>query len=221
MNLKVQHTRALIICILSLAGFAFLATMITSDKIIHFDNIVISFFQGYEAPTLTVIMKFFTNIGSTVFIVPLSILILLFLYKVLKHRSELILFVAVMVGSNILFLLLKLYFHRARPDLHRLIEVSGYSFPSGHATNACTLYGILTFLLWRHIGSRLGRTILIVLSVIMIFAIGISRIYLGVHYPSDILAGYFLSVLWLTIAIWFYQYYRERHISEKTRIMRK
>nr|WP_233276251.1 phosphatase PAP2 family protein [Schinkia azotoformans] len=121
-----------------------------------------------------------------------------------------------MVGSNILFLLLKLYFHRARPDLHRLIEVSGYSFPSGHATNACTLYGILTFLLWRHIRTRLGRTILIVLSAMMIFTIGISRIYLGVHYPSDILAGYFLSVLWLTTAIWFYQQYQERHINKKT-----
>lgn len=216
MNLKVQLTQALIISIISLAGFAFLATMVTYDKIIRFDSIVISFIQGFEAPTLTVIMKLLTSIGSTVSIVPLSLLILLFLYKVLKHRSELILFVAVMVGSNILFLLLKLYFHRARPDLHRLIEVSGYSFPSGHATNACSLYGILTFLLWKHIRTRLGRTILIVLSVMMILAIGVSRIYLGVHYPSDILAGYFLSILWLTTAIWFYQQYQERYINKKT-----
>ncbi|HHW36214.1 MAG TPA: phosphatase PAP2 family protein [Bacillales bacterium] len=216
MNLKVQLTRALIVSIISLAGFVFLAMMVTYDKIIQFDSTVISFIQGFETPTLTVIMKLFTNIGSTVFIVPLSLLILVFLYKVLKHRSELILFVAVMVGSNILYFLLKLYFHRARPDLHRLIEVSGYSFPSGHATNACTLYGILAFLLWRHIRTRSGRTILIILSVMMIFTIGISRIYLGVHYPSDIVAGYFLSVLWLTTAIWFYQRYQEAKRNKQT-----
>lgn len=216
MNLKVQLMWALLISIISLTGFAFLATMVTYDKIVHFDSIVISFIQGFESPTLTAIMKLFTYIGSMVYIVPLSLLILLFLYIVLKHRSELILFVAVMLGSNVLFLLLKLYFHRVRPDLHRLIEVSGYSFPSGHATNACTLYGILTFLLWRHIRTRLGRAILIILSFMMISAIGLSRIYLGVHYPSDILAGYFLSVLWLTIAIWFYQQYQEKHSKKKT-----
>ncbi|WP_245602113.1 phosphatase PAP2 family protein [Peribacillus kribbensis] len=69
---------------------------------------------------------------------------------------------------------------------------------------AFALYGILTFLLWRHISSRLGRTILIIVSILMILAIGISLIYLGVHYPSDVLAGYFISTFWLTLAIGFY-----------------
>jgi undecaprenyl-diphosphatase len=145
----------------------------------------------------------------------ISLFTIVFLYKVLKHRSELVLFIAVILGANVLFVTLKQLFHRARPDLHRLAVASNYSFPSGHATMAFALYGVLTFLLWRHISTRLGRTLLIILSGFMIAAIGISRIYLGVHYPSDIIAGYFMSAFWLTFAIGYYQRYKERHDRQK------
>ncbi|MFZ0446701.1 MAG: phosphatase PAP2 family protein [Bacillus sp. (in: firmicutes)] len=110
--------------------------------------------------------------------------------------------------------MLKQFFHRARPDLHRLIEIGGYSFPSGHAINVFTVYGIITFLLWRHIPSYLGRTILI--SSGFIFMIGTSRIYLGVHYPSDIIGGYFASGFWLSLAIWFFQKYKEKRSERKS-----
>lgn len=215
MNLKVQLTIAFIISVISLIGFASLAFMVSLHKVVHFDSTVISFVQGFESPILTMIMKFFSFIGSTVSVVLLSVFVLVFLYKILNHRSELVLFVAAIAGSNILFVSLKLYFQRARPDLHRLIEVSNYSFPSGHATNAFTFYALLSFLLWRHIRSQWGRITLIIISVVMILAIGISRIYLGVHYPSDILAGYSVSALWLTTAIWFYQRYKEKSYNRE------
>lgn len=210
MNLKRQLTMAFVISLLSLIGFSCMAILISRQQIVSFDSTVISYVQGLESPPLTAVMKFFTFIGSTASVAVLTVLALLFLYVVLKHRAELILLVAAVLGANLLFITLKLFFHRARPDLHRLIEVGGYSFPSGHATNACTMYGILTFLLWRHIPTRLGRTILIVISTIMILAIGISRIYLGVHYPSDIIGGYCISMFWLTMLIWFYQRYKEK-----------
>ncbi|MFC3884019.1 phosphatase PAP2 family protein [Bacillus songklensis] len=110
---------------------------------------------------------------------------------------------------------LKQFFHRTRPDLHRLIEIEGYSFPSGHAMSACTVYGMLSFLLWRHIPTRWGRGILILISITMILTIGMSRIYLGVHYPSDIIGGYFASGFWLAMAIWFYQRYQEKRDKRK------
>ncbi|WML46028.1 phosphatase PAP2 family protein [Neobacillus sp. PS3-40] len=210
MNLKFQLSIALLLSLISLICFGFMAFFVSSHEIVHFDRTVISFITGFESPTLTSTMKVFTFIGSSKTIIILSVLILFFLYKVLKHRSELILFLAVIGGANILFFSLKLFFHRARPDLHRLIEVSGYSFPSGHATNAFALYGIFAFLLWRHIPTRLGRTVLILISIVMILSIGVSRIYLGVHYPSDVIAGYFISGFWLTMAIWFYQRYKEK-----------
>ncbi|MGG3448598.1 phosphatase PAP2 family protein [Domibacillus aminovorans] len=215
MNLKFQLSIAFIISLVSLIGFGFMAFLVSSHKIIQFDQTVISFIQGLESSMLTAIMKFFTFIGSTYSIVVLSLLVLFFLYNVFKHRSELILFIAVVLGSNILFKSLKWFFHRARPDFHRLIEVGGYSFPSGHATNAITLYGILAFLLWRHIPVGWGRTLLIVISTMMMMMIGTSRIYLGVHYPTDIISGYLVGGFWLTIAIWFYQRYQKKRQKRK------
>ncbi|THE13865.1 phosphatase PAP2 family protein [Bacillus timonensis] len=155
-------------------------------------------------------MKFLSFIGSAPVIIVLSIFILFFLLKVLKHRYELILFVGVMVGSPILDFILKELFKRARPDLHRLIEISGYSFPSGHAMSAFTLYGIITFLSWRHISGSWGRAALVLFSAMMIFGIGMSRIYLGVHYPTDIIGGYFASGTWLGFSIWTFQWFKER-----------
>ena len=147
--------------------------------------------------------------------VVISLIAFLFLYFVLKHRTELLLFGTVVIGTPIINRILKQFFHRARPDLHRLIEIGGYSFPSGHAMNAFAVYGILTFLLWRHIPTRLGRTVLIMISSIFILMIGTSRIYLGVHYPSDIIGGYFASGFWLAISIWFFQRYKEKRYARK------
>ncbi|MCH1626458.1 phosphatase PAP2 family protein [Ferdinandcohnia quinoae] len=155
-------------------------------------------------------MRFLSTIGSFPVIVIMSIFIMVFLYKILKHRAELILFIAVLVGSSLLNLILKEVFQRARPELHRLIEITGYSFPSGHAMGAFTFYGVLTFLLWRHIPVIWGRVLLILFSGMMIVGIGVSRIYLGVHYPTDIIGGYVASAFWLTFAIWSFQRYMER-----------
>ncbi|MDQ0882590.1 phosphatase PAP2 family protein [Peribacillus sp. V2I11] len=210
MKLKQQLTIAFIISVLSLIGFSFMAFTISANEYLKFDEEVISLVQGWESPLLTDIMKFFTYIGSTGFLIILSLVILFFLYRVLKHRLELVLFTAVMVGSPLLNLMVKLFFQRARPDLHRLIEIGGYSFPSGHAMNAFSLYGILTFLLWRHITAMWARILLILFSMMMILSIGISRIYLGVHYPSDIIAGYLAGGCWIAISIWFFQRYQDR-----------
>lgn len=219
MSLKSHLFIAFIISLVSLVGFSVVAVFISDKKIIDFDSDIISFIQGFESPPLTVIMKFFTFIGSAPCVVVISILLLFFLYKVLKHRLELILFISVVAGSAILNQILKQVFHRVRPDLHRLIDIVGYSFPSGHAMNAFTVYGMITFLLWRHIPGRIGRSILILISIFFILAIGISRIYLGVHYPSDIIGGYFASGFWLAIAIWFFQHYKEKQYNRKHSIL--
>ena len=215
MNLKVQLLWAFVISVVSLVGFGMIATLISSHNILAFDSAIISYVQGLETPTLTAIMKFFTFIGSGNAIFVIAVVVMFFLYMVLHHRSELLFFSIVIIFTSILNQMLKDFFHRARPDFHRLVEIGGYSFPSGHAMSAMAVYGALAFLLWRHIPTRLGRTILIILSAIMIFMIGISRVYLGVHYPSDIIGGYFASALWLTIAIWFYQRYKERRFNKK------
>ncbi|WHY88347.1 phosphatase PAP2 family protein [Neobacillus novalis] len=215
MNLKVHLVIAFIISLVCVIGFIFISLLISDHKIIDFDSDVIAAIQGLESPTLTKVMKFFTLIGSFSVVSVIIIILIIFLYKVLHHRLELILFISAIIGSAVLNQILKLIFHRVRPDFHRLIDISGYSFPSGHAMNAFTVYVILSFLLWRHIPSRWGRSVLIIFSVFMIMAIGISRIYLGVHYPSDIIGGYLASGFWLTVAIWFFQFYQEKRYNKK------
>jgi undecaprenyl-diphosphatase len=215
MNLKGHLVIAFIISLVCVIGFIFISLLISDHKIIDFDSDVIAAIQGLESPTLTKVMKFFTLIGSSSVVSVIIILLIIFLYKVLHHRLELILFISAIIGSAVLNQILKLIFHRVRPNFHRLIDISGYSFPSGHAMNAFTVYVILSFLLWRHIPSRWGRSVLILFSVFMIMAIGISRIYLGVHYPSDIIGGYLASGFWLTVAIWFFQFYQEKRYNKK------
>jgi undecaprenyl-diphosphatase len=215
MKLKSHLAMAFLISLASIIGFCFMSLWISDHKIIHFDSTIIGYVQGMESPALTQIMKFFTFIGSAPVVVVISLSLLFFLYIVLHHRLELIFFVYAVIGSALLNQLLKHFFHRIRPNFHRLIDIGGYSFPSGHAMNAFTVYAAITFLLWRHIPYRWGRCILIVVSIIMIIMIGTSRIYLGVHYPSDIIGGYFASGFWVGTAILFFQIYKEKRYNKK------
>ncbi len=101
--------------------------------------------QGLESPGLTRVMKFFTFVGSVLVVAILSLVIMFYLYKVLGHRRELVLFVWSIVGSEVLNILLKLLFHRERPNLHRLIDITGFSFPSGHSMAAFALYATTAY----------------------------------------------------------------------------
>jgi len=94
---------------------------------------------------------------------------------------------------------LKTAFQRARPDIQHLIAVGGYSFPSGHAMVATVFYGMLGYLIWLNLRERSKTAWIVpVLTALLIFSIGVSRIYLGVHFPSDVLAGFAAGGLWLT-----------------------
>ncbi|MBO9610084.1 MAG: phosphatase PAP2 family protein [Paenibacillaceae bacterium] len=210
MNLKVQLTRALFMSLFSAIGFGLVALLVSDKKISQFDNSVISLIQGLETPILTSMMKFFSFIGAGFPFIIIIVVGLFILYRVLHHRRELILFLWVVMGSALLNEALKLIFHRARPALHRIVKANGFSFPSGHSMAAFSLYGILAFLLWRHTSTSFGRLALIVFSALMILMIGISRIYLGVHYPSDVFGGFLASGCLLSASIWFYQRYQEK-----------
>lgn len=210
-----QLIRFFLFSLLCAFGFTFVAVFIRDKKIAPIDQTIISKVQGLESPALTAIMKGFTFLGSSLVVGILIVLVLVFFYKVFRYRSELVLFIAVMVGSTLLNQVLKHVFHRARPHVHRLIEETGFSFPSGHSMEAFALYGILAFLLWRQLHTAWAREILILFSVIMILAIGTSRIYLGVHYPSDVIGGYLASGFWLFLIIYFYQWEMERRYERK------
>lgn len=209
-NSKKSFSLALVIFVLCALGFSLISVLVSNHKMHHFDSTIISWVQGLEAPNLTVVMKFFTTIGSGLPIVIISIMIMALLYQFLGHRRELLFLIWVMIGSALMNKLLKLVFQRTRPTLHRIVEANGYSFPSGHSVAAFALYGALAFLIWKHVHKAKGRILIIIFSSLFIVTIGISRIYLGVHYPSDVIGGYLMSACWLTLSIGLYRRYLER-----------
>ncbi|WP_314585828.1 phosphatase PAP2 family protein [Paenibacillus terrigena] len=207
--MKVRKT-PLYLTLVGLIASIVVAYFVATNRISAFDEAIIHFVQGKESPFWTGFAKFCAFIGSTVPVIVIALITMLFLFFVLKHREELILFVIVVGGSALLNVVLKRLFTRERPTIHRILEETGYSFPSGHAMAAFSLYGVIVFLLWKHIRPRWGRVLLLILGSLIIAMIGISRVYAGVHYPSDVLAGYLVAGSWLAFCIYWYQWYRER-----------
>ncbi|WP_029053328.1 phosphatase PAP2 family protein [Sporosarcina ureae] len=198
-----------IICILFTGFFAYIARSIHLQTISSFDEPIIDFVQSAESPGLTSIMKLFTTIGSTTSVVLLAILTLgVLLWK--KHRAQAVLFAIVLAGTGILNQVLKFIFKRERPDFNRLIDIGGYSFPSGHTMMAFSLYTILAYILWRNVKNTGSQVVIIILAAMMIVMIAVSRIYLGVHFPSDIVGGVLASSVWLFASIAFYQRFQRQ-----------
>ena len=132
------------------------------------------------------------------------------------QRSRVVMLALAYLGGAALDQLLKLVFHRMRPETAgEVITVQGYSFPSGHAMMSLCFYGMLIYLLV-HERSRLTRLLGLVAAIVLISFIGLSRIYLGVHYPSDIVGGFTAGFVWLMANILGYRQYEQRqhHVPE-------
>lgn len=168
-----------------------------------FDEKLISFIIQFENPLLTSILITITNIGSFYGTV---VVWGLFLYVSIarKWHHEAILLTIITFTTHIVNLVVKNLFLRPRPELHQLIEISGYSFPSGHTMYATSLYGTALILFWKKCNFTWQRTILVSMTLLIIFLIALSRIYLGVHYPSDIIGGFFLSLLLISVTLYLF-----------------
>ena len=201
---------ALVLCIMFGIAFGYIASAIVNESIAHFDSAVIEFVQGLEAPWLTSIMKVFTWIGSGYVVTAIALVGFIVLYFVLRYRHQAFLLLTVVTGSILLNKALKSYFKRERPEIHRILDANGYSFPSGHSMMAFALYAIIAYIAWRNLKTTMSRVALVLFTALMIIIIGTSRIYLGVHYPSDVVGGFAVSALWVTIAISVYAYFQNK-----------
>jgi undecaprenyl-diphosphatase len=142
-----------------------------------------------------------SRIGSPQVLGPVIPLLAAFLWlRRLRHAA--VVWLIATGGAVVLVTLLKLHFKRARPDLPwAFVHEPTYSFPSGHSVFAVVVYGMLVYLGLRHLPHAWQRVAICAAAVAMIVGIGLSRIYLGVHYPSDVAAGYFVGLVWLLSVI--------------------
>ncbi|WP_338448371.1 phosphatase PAP2 family protein [Niallia oryzisoli] len=166
-----------------------------------FDQKVIDTVRLYASPAMDGFMVFMTDMGSS-FMLGLLLVISMIWLCVKRNNLWGMLFCFITVaGGGLLNLWLKNFFGRERPNVNRIVEADGLSFPSGHSMGSMTYYGFLGYLVIRSKYKPLSKLGLVILFGIVILLIGISRIYLGVHYPSDVLAGYMAGSVWLVLCI--------------------
>ena len=156
-----------------------------------------------QAPLLTKTMLVITSIGSKAGLVTLSVIAFAFLaYK--KRWLNAILFALAMLSGLGAELLIKLMVHRLRPE-NALIQASGYSFPSGHATMAMLFFLLLIYFFRGDIKNKLWKNAFITISIVLALLIGFSRIYLNVHWLSDVIGGFALALLWFMLSIFVFK----------------
>lgn len=165
------------------------------------DRAITNVLRGLESPALTHVMRALSFVGSWIVLVPV-VAIGFFWLLVRGSRREALIFAGVVGGASLLNVYLKLVFQRPRPSpLWALAEEASFSFPSGHSVAAFAFYSVIIYLIFRRLKSRRARVAVIATAVIFILAIGASRVYLGVHYPSDVLAGYLVGFIWLATVV--------------------
>ena len=193
----IKENKKTIILVTSLLLFIFITYAIFSNKIKLCDESVHSYILNIRNDNLTSILTIITNISSAYALIVLSIL-LLFIIK----DKKIPLYISLnLICSFLLNQIAKIIFSRPRPIGINLIEESGFSYPSGHAMVSMAYFGFIAYLLYKKSPNKLIKSILIISLFIIIFLIGFSRIYLGVHYLSDIIGGFLLSIVYLTIYI--------------------
>lgn len=184
---------ALFICMI-----AFLAILedVLKMKIIKLDEVGYGFISKYLIDdSITPITKIITQLGGAIFLILLSIIILI------TNKKVGLLVCGNLAIVTILNQILKNVVQRPRPNQFRLIDESGYSFPSGHSMVSVAFYGFLIYLIYKKVKNKYLKRISIILLSTLIALIGVSRIYLGVHYTSDVLAGFLVSISYLIMFI--------------------
>lgn len=185
----------LFICLI---GFLALAEDVFHQEIMNGDVVgydIVS--KLFKFNVSTPIAKFMTNFGGAIFVISLTTI----LFFVIKDKKIGISIITNLGIVTILNQIIKFIMQRPRPTEFRIIEETGYSFPSGHSMVSLAFYGYLIYLIYKYINNKhLKRTLIIILSV-LICIIGVSRIYLGVHYTSDVLGGFLISFAYLIIYI--------------------
>ncbi|MBX0335228.1 phosphatase PAP2 family protein [Pontibacter sp. HSC-14F20] len=165
------------------------------------DNALFLYAATHRSDGMTRLMRFFSFFASAdyLLVAPALIVLVMSWFQYLRWYALKVLVIA--FTSTMFNQLLKRVFERPRP-VTAMLEQSGLSFPSGHAMIGSSFYGLLIYIVWREVKDPLWRKSCVLLLLILLLLIGYSRIYLNVHYATDVLAGYAMGILWLLLAIY-------------------
>jgi len=185
----------------ALVSLAFTINVVFISDNHRFDKMIFDYISNFVSPAKTDFLLFITFLGNHKFLIPVNVLILTF-FIIRKNRRFSVRIIALLMTSLVLLFLLKLSIQRPRPDDPLLEAVRGFSYPSGHALMSIIFYGLLTYIAWKEIKNKWIRLAVVFLLILLILMISYSRIYLRVHYTSDVLAGLSVGFIWLVVSLW-------------------
>ncbi len=196
-------------------GFAHLAEEVMEGETQAFDHSVMVWMGSHGTPTLTILAQEVTALGSGIVVWMVVLVSSAFLWTS-KHRYSVALLWVAMIGSGIISSALKAFYDRPRPDVFpwRVPYAGEASFPSGHSMTAMVGYATLAYLIARLETSKALRRLTFGVAAVVIAAIGLSRMYVGVHWPSDVLGGFAMGLAWsafVALGIEAIRYFRTRH----------
>lgn len=205
-NTKIGIAAVLLLSGLALAGlfivvFTQLAEQVMEKEFGLVDNSIITLMEVNQSAAMDLIMFIITELGSVWFLGTLSILVIWALWYKSKDRWSALVFVIAVGGGGLLTSLLKHFYGRERPSINEAIDAVGYSFPSGHSVGSLIFYGFIIFLVIRGNQKEWVKWAVSIPLLVLIGLIGISRIYLGAHYPSDVAAGFIAGTIWLLLCV--------------------
>jgi undecaprenyl-diphosphatase len=202
-------TLALAAALLSAFAFAHIAEdYLTNDPLARWDVSFARWLAGERTTAATDLFRVLTFLGSPAVALVVGTVVCVALYR-RRHVIDAAFLPVVLGGAELLNLILKLSFHRPRPEF-AFVHLDTYSFPSGHAMISMAAYGALAYLVWGRVHGAQARVVLLAGTTLFVVLIGFSRLYLGVHYLSDVLAGIAGGAFWLAVSIAFQAAYGDR-----------
>lgn len=190
-----------LIFIVGINLFVELTEELSGEALERYDEQIANYFASIRTPALTSAVIFITDLGDLyAYIVAMILVTILFFYK-LRSWKFILQLLGVLVLSAISNIALKKVFDRARPSEEHLVVIKTLSYPSGHAMSAMAFYGFLIYLIYQIKMAKWLRIVLTIFFTFLILAIGLSRIYLGVHFPSDVAGGFIAGLIWIAFCI--------------------
>lgn len=187
---------SILIVVLCLMLFSIICYQILNYDSLAIDKNVYSFIaDNIMNDGLTTILKVITELGGVAFTIIAGVLIFILCKKIRWFVTF------DLVGVTLINQLLKHIIRRPRPNILRLVEESGYSFPSGHSMVSMAFYGIIIYLVYKNVSNKYLKWLLISLLSLLILSIGFSRIYVGVHYFTDVAGGFLLGLAYVVIYV--------------------
>lgn len=192
--------------------FLVLSILLVTNNLGWIDTPVYNFISKYINPDMTFIMKGITSSCGAPFLMLLTLLLMVILYRGKGLSPYILMLIFTLVTSDLLVTIIKEIFCRTRPDILRLVTEKSFGFPSAHSLVSICFYGFIIYIVDKTVKSKYKYIIEYSIGL-LIFLIGVSRIYLGIHYTSDVIAGFSLGFIWLMVCIYMTQRFFDTYLK--------